>query len=253
WVGLPYAIAILLILGVHEFGHYLAARYYKIKATLPYFIPLPFAFGTFGAFIQMRSPVPNRTALFDVGIAGPLAGFVVTLPILAWGLVHSSLTGLPAEPSPLDMNAFNPSISILFALISKAIFQGDLTMANVIDLHPVAIAGWLGLIITALNLMPVGQLDGGHIVHAMFGHRNGAMIGQVTRFLVLILSLIQPLLLVWAFILLFCLPAIDEPALNDVSELDNGRDLLGLASLALLLLIILPLPHSAAHLLFGMR
>ncbi len=251
--GLPYAIAILLILGTHEFGHYLTARYYKIKATLPYFIPLPppFSFGTFGAFIQMRSPVPNRTALFDVGLAGPLAGFVVTVPLLAWGLMHSSLTSIPAEPSVLDTNAFNPNISILVALISKAVFQADLTMAQVIDLHPVAIAGWLGLIVTALNLMPVGQLDGGHIVHAMFGHRNGAIIGQVTRLLVLLLSFIQPLLLLWAIILL-CLPAIDEPALNDVSELDNARDLLGLASLVLLLLIILPLPHSLAHLLFEM-
>jgi membrane-associated protease RseP (regulator of RpoE activity) len=253
WIGLPYAIAIILILGTHELGHYLAARYYKIKATLPYFIPMPppFSFGTFGAFIQMRSPVPHRTALFDVGIAGPLAGFVVTVPLLLWGLMHSSLTGLPDQPNGLDINAFNPNISILFALVSKAVFQADLTMAQAIDLHPVAIAGWLGLIVTALNLMPVGQLDGGHIVHAMFGHRSGAIIGQVTRLLVLLLSLIQPLLLLWAIILL-CLPAIDEPALNDVSELDNGRDLLGLASLGLLLLIILPLPHSLAHLLLEM-
>ncbi|MEO0373070.1 MAG: site-2 protease family protein [Cyanobacteria bacterium P01_A01_bin.17] len=251
--GLPYAIAIMLILGIHESGHYLTARFYKIKATLPYFIPMPppFSFGTFGAFIQMRSPVPNRTALFDVGLAGPLAGFVVTVPLLTWGLMHSSLTSIPAQPSLLDTDAFNPSISILFALISKAAFPVELTMAQMIDLHPVAIAGWLGLIITALNLMPVGQLDGGHIVHAMFGHRNGAIIGQVTRLLVLLLSFIQPLLLLWAIILL-CLPAIDEPALNDVSELDNGRDLLGLVSLALLLLIILPLPHSLAHLLFEM-
>ena len=253
WVGLPYAIAILLILGTHEFGHYLAARYYRIKATLPYFIPMPppFSFGTFGAFIQMRSPVPNRTALFDVGMAGPLAGFVVTVPLLAWGLALSSLTRLPTEPNVLDTSAFNPSISILFALISKAVFQADLTMTQGIDLHPVAIAGWLGLIVTALNLMPVGQLDGGHIVHAMYGHRSGAIIGQVTRLLILLLALIQPLLLLWAIILL-CLPAVDEPALNDVSELDSARDLLGLASLALLLLIILPLPHSLAHLLFEM-
>lgn len=252
-IGLPYAIAIMLILGIHESGHYLAARYYKIKATLPYFIPMPppFSFGTFGAFIQMRSPVPNRTALFDVGLAGPLAGFVVTVPLLVWGLMQSTLTSAPAQPSLLDMDAFNPSTSVLFALISKAIFPTELTMAQTIDLHPVAIAGWLGLVVTALNLMPVGQLDGGHIVHAMFGHRNGAIIGQVTRLLVLLLSFIQPLLLLWAIILL-CLPAIDEPALNDVSELDHGRDLLGLISLALLLLIVLPLPHSLAHLLFEM-
>ncbi|MGF1604589.1 MAG: site-2 protease family protein [Thermosynechococcaceae cyanobacterium] len=250
WAGLPYAIAILLILGVHEFGHYFTARYYKIKATLPYFIPLPFSFGTFGAFIQMRSPMPNRVALFDVGIAGPIAGLVATLPLLIWGLLHSSLTGLPANPNVLDLHAFNPSVSVLFALISKAVFQADLTMAQVIDLHPVAIAGWLGLIVTAFNLMPIGQLDGGHIVHAMFGHRQGIMIGQIARLLILLLSLIQPLLLVWAFILLW-FPVADQPALNDVSELDNRRDFMGLVSLGVMLLIILPLPHSIAHLLLG--
>lgn len=253
WSGLPYALAVILILGCHEFGHYLTARWYQIKATLPYFIPMPppFSFGTFGAFIQMRSPVPNRTALFDVAIAGPLAGFIVTVPLLAWGLMHSQLTSFPDQPSLLSTDAFNPSFSILFALVSKAVFQSELTLSQAIDLHPVAIAGWLGLIVTALNLMPVGQLDGGHIVHAMFGHRNGAIIGQISRLLILLLSLIQPLLLLWAIILL-CIPAVDEPALNDVSELDNRRDLLGLVSLGLMLLIILPLPHSLAHLLFEM-
>jgi membrane-associated protease RseP (regulator of RpoE activity) len=249
--GLPYAIAILFILGVHEFGHYFTTRYYKIKATLPYFIPLPFSFGTFGAFIQIKSPMPNRVALFDVGVAGPIAGFAVTLPLLAWGLMHSSLTGLPSNPNVLDLDAFNPSISVLFALISKAVFQADLTMAKMIDLHPVAIAGWLGLIVTAFNLIPIGQLDGGHIVHAMFGHRKAIVIGQVSRLLILLLSLIQPLLLLWAFILLF-FPMVDQPALNDVSELDNQRDFVGIISLGVMLLIILPLPHSVAHLLLEM-
>lgn len=249
--GLPYALSLLGILGIHELGHYLTARFYRIRATLPYFIPFPFAIGTFGAFIQMRSPVPHRRALFDVGLAGPLSGFVVTLPVLLWGLAHSQGVPLPLNSAEsLDFAAFNPKISILIALLSKLVLGDQLTATTAIQLHPVAIAGCLGLVVTALNLMPVGQLDGGHIVHAMFGQRAGALIGQVTRFLVLVLALVQPWLLFWGIILLF-IPVVDEPALNDVSELDNRRDFIGLAALSVLLLIVLPVPNSLASLLFA--
>ncbi|NJK29542.1 MAG: site-2 protease family protein [Acaryochloris sp. RU_4_1] len=249
--GLPYAIALMAILGLHELGHYFTARFYKIKASLPYFIPVPFILfpiGTLGAFIQMRSPIPNRKALFDVGIAGPLAGLVITIPILIWGLMQSTIVPLPDKLEGLPFDAMNPSSSILFSLLSKLTLGSELTLGQAIDLHPLAISGWIGLIVTALNLMPIGQLDGGHIVHAMFGQRNGAVIGQISRLLVLLLSIIQPLLVFWAIILLF-MPTVDQPALNDVSELDNTRDLIGLSALGLLVLIILPLPHSLAHLL----
>ncbi len=251
-LGLPYAASLMLILGVHELGHYLAARRYRIQSTLPYFIPVPpapiFPFGTFGAFVQMRSPVPNRKALFDVGIAGPLAGLVVTIPILMWGLAHSSTTALGEDSSILNFDSFRPSTSILIALLSKLALGSEVTATTAIDLHPVAIAGLLGLVVTALNLMPVGQLDGGHVVHAMFGQRMGAAIGQVSRLLVLALAFAQREFLVWA-ILLFFMPVIDEPALNDVSELDNRRDLLGLIALGLLILIVLPAPPVLADLL----
>jgi membrane-associated protease RseP (regulator of RpoE activity) len=246
--GLPYALPLMAILGIHELGHYLTARFYQIRASLPYFIPVPFSIGTFGAFIQMRSPIPNRKVLFDVGIMGPLAGFVITLPVLIWGLYHSQVVPLPEKPDPLNFNSFNPNFSVLLILISRFIFGSELMTNTGIDLHPAAIAGCLGLVVTALNLMPIGQLDGGHIVHAMYGQRVGAAIGQITRFIVLILSLVQPVLMFWA-ILLFFMPAIDEPALNDVSELDNRRDLFGLLSLALLLLIILPAPDLLSGLL----
>jgi membrane-associated protease RseP (regulator of RpoE activity) len=246
--GLPYALALMTILGIHELGHYLTARFYKIRSTLPYFIPVPFFLGTFGAFIQMRSPVPNRKALFDLSIAGPLAGFVVTLPLLIWGLVHSTVVPLPTKPGVLDTNAFNPNYSLLLALLSKLALGTELTANKAIDLHPVAVAGFLGLVVTALNLMPVGQLDGGHIVHAMFGQRVAAAIGQIARFLLLGLSLIQPGFLLWAIILFF-MPIVDEPALNDVSELDNRRDFWGLLALVLLVIIILPAPKAIAQLL----
>ncbi len=246
--GLPYSLGLLSILGVHELGHYFTARFYKIRATLPYFIPVPFFLGTFGALIQMRSPVPNRKALFDVGIAGPVAGFILTVPLLIWGLANSEVVTQTAKPGLLDPNALNPKYSFLLALFSKLALGSQLTPESAINLHPLAVAGCLGLIITALNLMPVGQLDGGHIIHAMLGQRTAIVIGQISRLLLLLLSLVQPGFLLWAIILLF-MPLMDEPALNDVTELDNKRDFVGLLAIALLVMIILPLPPAIANLL----
>jgi membrane-associated protease RseP (regulator of RpoE activity) len=254
--GLPYALALMAILSIHELGHYLVAKSYKMRTTLPYFIPVPpleflsakFILGTFGAFIQMRSPVPNRKALFDVGIAGPLAGFVVTIPLLIWGLAHSSVVQLSEASRLFNFESLNPRFSLLLTLLSKLALGSQFTPEMAIHLHPVAIAGYIGLIVTALNLMPVGQLDGGHIVHAMFGQRTGAAIGQITRLLMLLLALLEPDLILWAIILLF-MPVADEPALNDVSELDNWRDLWGLLALVILVSIVLPPPATITGLL----
>jgi membrane-associated protease RseP (regulator of RpoE activity) len=251
-VGLPYALALMTILGVHEFAHYFVARRYQIRATFPYFIPIPptgfFPFGTFGAFIQMRSPVPNRKALFDVGIAGPIAGFIVTIPLLIWGLAHSTPTPLSDESSLLNFTSFTPLNSLLLTLLTR-LSGSEWTAVSALKLHPVAVAGCLGLVVTALNLMPVGQLDGGHMVHAMFGQRVGSVIGQVSRLLVLALSFKVQEYMVWA-ILLFFIPVVDEPALNDVSDLDDRRDFLGLAALVLLIAIILPAPQAITQVLF---
>jgi membrane-associated protease RseP (regulator of RpoE activity) len=246
--GLPYALGLITILGIHELGHYFTARFHKIRSTLPYFIPVPFFLGTFGAFIQMRSPIPNRKALFDVSIAGPIAGFVATLPLLLWGLANSEVVPISEKTGLLNPNALNPKYSILLALLSKIALGSELTTKSALDLHPVAVAGFLGLIVTALNLMPVGQLDGGHIVHAMFGQRTAVVIGQISRLFLLILSFIRQEFLLWAILLLF-IPLVDEPALNDVTELDNKRDVLGLLAIALLLLIVLPLPEALARVL----
>ncbi|MBD2092184.1 site-2 protease family protein [Microcoleus sp. FACHB-1515] len=251
--GLPYALSLMAILGTHELAHYFAARRYRIRATLPYFIPVPpaafFPFGTFGAFIQMRSPVPNRKALFDVGIAGPLAGFLVALPLLIWGLAHSTPTELGETSSLLNFTSFTPTNSLLLTLLSKMALGSQFTAESALKLHPIAVAGCLGLVVTALNLMPVGQLDGGHMVHAMFGQRVGAVIGQVSRLIVLALALKVQEYLLWA-ILLFFMPVVDEPALNDVSDLDNRRDFLGLMALSLLVLIVLPAPPAVTQILF---
>jgi membrane-associated protease RseP (regulator of RpoE activity) len=239
--GLPYALALMTILGIHELGHYLVAQRYQIRTTLPYFIPVPFFLGTFGAFIQMRSPVPHRKALFDVAIAGPVAGFIATIPFLIWGLANSSVVPLSDKSNMLNFDSFNPRFSLLMTLLSKLTLGSALTSNVAIDLHPVAVAGYLGVIVTALNLMPVGQLDGGHIIHAMLGQQAAIAIGQVARFLLLGWSLVQPGFLLWA-ILLFLMPVNDEPALNDVTTLDNQRDFWGLLAMALLIAMILPMP-----------
>ncbi len=247
--GCLYSIPLLTILGVHELAHYLTARAYKVQVTLPYFIPVPFFLGTFGAFIQTRSPIPNRKALFDISIAGPMAGLVATLPFLLWGLAHSQPVPMPEKPTFGDLQAFNPTYTLLLAVLSKLMLGNALMEGMALKLHPMAIAGCLGLVVTALNLMPVGQLDGGHIVHAMVGQRKGAIIGRVTRVLMLLLCIRLPDFLLWA-VLLFLMPSTDEPALNDVTELDNQRDLWGLVAIAALLVIILPPPAAITRLLF---
>lgn len=248
--GLPYAVSLLIILGCHEMGHYLTARRYGMQVTLPYFIPVPFFLGTLGAFIQMKSPVPNRRALFDVGIAGPLAGLVAAVPLLLWGLAQSTVVAIPETGSSLlNFEALDPKASLMLTLMSKLVLGSAVAADQAIQLHPVAIAGCLGLVVTALNLMPVGQLDGGHIVHAMYGQRIGGIVGQVARLLVFGLALVHPELMIWA-ILLFFIPAADQPALNDVSELDDRRDFLGLLALTLLVMIVLPAPGILTRLLY---
>ncbi|MEM6448734.1 MAG: site-2 protease family protein [Cyanobacteria bacterium P01_D01_bin.105] len=245
--GLAYGLSLMVILGVHESGHYLATRYHKLKSTLPYFIPVPFFLGTFGAFIQMRSPMPNRRALFDIGIAGPLAGLAVSLPILFWGLLNSSVVPLGESSQLFTFETLDPSRSILLLVISKLALGSSLQADSALQLHPVAISGFLGLIVTALNLMPVGQLDGGHIVHAMYGQRTAAVVSQVARLLMLLMSFVYQEYFLWAILLLFIPSA--EPALNDVSELNGRRDFLGLLSLTLLVMIILPAPATLSRIL----
>src|SRR6202048_4558440 len=176
-VGLPYSIGLLLILGVHELGHFFMARRHAMDVTPPYFIPVPFGLGTFGAFIQMRSPPVNRKTLFDVAVAGPLAGFVIAVPALLLGLRSSSITaGGAGTLSHGVLHGATVGSSILFTVLSKISLGDAAQYGALVQLSPLAFAGWLGLFITALNLLPVGQLDGGHITRAMFGSRIGQTI-----------------------------------------------------------------------------
>ena len=155
--GLPYAITLMLILMAHEFGHWFACYYHGIDASLPYFLPAPTFIGTFGAFIRFRSAVTGRRALFDVGVAGPLAGFAFSIPAMGIGLALSKV--VPGIGAQGEMQIGTP---VLFRLIELWLFPGALPLD--IYLHPVARAAWVGMLLTALNLLPVGQLDGNHIV-----------------------------------------------------------------------------------------
>jgi membrane-associated protease RseP (regulator of RpoE activity) len=156
-----------------------------------------------------------------------------------WGLAHSEVVPLSDSSGWLNFQSLNPRFSLLLTVLSKWALGSVLAPKMAIHLHPVAVAGYIGLVVTAFNLMPVGQLDGGHIVHAMYGQRTGIAIGQVVRLLVLVRAMLEPDLLIWGIILLL-LPVADEPALNDVSELDNWRDFWGLIALVILAAIILP-------------
>jgi membrane-associated protease RseP (regulator of RpoE activity) len=212
--------------------------------TPPYFIPVPFALGTFGAFIKIKSLTPNRRALFDVAVAGPLAGLVFAIPALLIGLRFSAV--VPGHvPVGLDEGGVNIGSSMLLALLAK-ISLGTATLPGAqLLLHPLAFAGWLGLIVTALNLLPIGQLDGGHISHALFGSRNARGISMVAMAALFVLALfVWQGLMFWAFVVFFIAGTRDAPAANDLTPVGWPRRALGYFTFLVLLLIIVPVPHS---------
>jgi len=244
-VGLLYSIGLLLILGVHESGHFFMARRHAMDVTPPYFIPVPFGLGTFGAFIQMRSPPANRKALFDVAVAGPLAGLVIAVPALLLGLRSSSITaGGDGTLSHGFLHGATVGSSILFTVLTKISLGDAAQYGALVHLSPLAFAGWLGLFITALNLLPVGQLDGGHITRAMFGSRVGQTISSVAMWSLFLLALfVWPGLMMWALIVFF-IAGRGAPPLNDVTPLDAGRMVVGYIAMLILILILAPMPHS---------
>ena len=242
--GLPYALALLLILGAHELGHYFTARRHGIAVSLPYFIPIPFALGTFGAFIKMKSLAADRRQMFDVAVAGPLAGLVIAIPALLLGLQYSEVVTGPSAPGMM-MGGADVGSSVLFAFLAKAALGEAILEGHRLVLHPIAFAGWLGLLVTALNLVPVGQLDGGHLVHALLGHRTARIVGVTALGALVVLGLfVWSGLLFWALLIYLIAGTSDVPPLNDVSRVGRGRVALGAATFALLLLILLPVPHA---------
>jgi len=170
--GLWYSVPILAILGTHEMGHYLACRYYGVEASRPYFLPMPFVLtGTLGAFIRIREPIPNKRQLFDIGIAGPIAGFLVAVPILCAGMYLSRVVELPPA---FDGGGFRVGKPLLYMAVRWLTF-GTVPAGSIVEMHPVLFAAWFGLLATALNLFPIGQLDGGHISYAVLGRKSTAV------------------------------------------------------------------------------
>lgn len=231
--GLSFSVTLMLILLAHELGHYFACVHYGIDASLPYFLPAPTPIGTLGAFIRIRSPIYTRRALFDVGIAGPLAGFVMLLPAMAIGLAFSKVIPGIAERGELVFGV--PAIQRIFEL---AIFPG--AHAADIYLHPVARAAWVGTLATALNLLPIGQLDGGHILYALTADKHKLLSRIFVAALVPLGIFYSRSWLVWAALLFFF--ALRHPVICDNTPLDKNRTLLGVAALVIFLLTFTVVP-----------
>ncbi len=236
--GAPFAFTLLAILGVHEFGHYFTARHYHASVSLPYFIPAPppFLFGTMGAIIRMRSPAKDRNSLFDIAAAGPLAGLVIAVPAILLGLEWSTVAPVP----PGGHIVFGDSLLMRFLIYLKF---GPLAQGMDVFIHPVALAGWVGLFVTALNLFPVGQLDGGRIAYALFGRRH-RLVGIATFLGLLALGAVTGAAnwVIWAALLFFLVGFHHSPPLDDVTPLTPLRWLVGVLCLLLLVLLIPPVP-----------
>ncbi len=253
--GLPFAGTLMTILLCHELAHYIASRKNHTVATLPYFIPAPTIFGTFGAFIKMKSPILTRRALIEIGASGPIAGFIISVAACIIGLHISKVIPLPQGEGTLSLGD-----SLLFSFLSRALLGATPAHYDIL-LHPVAFAGWIGLFVTSLNLIPIGQLDGGHICYALLGERHR----YVSRLLVGILAIFGligvsslflasqslssfsglDVWLVWA-ILLLILGIKHPPVVYWESPLDPKRRTIGFLSLVIFIITFIPAPFKGS-------
>jgi membrane-associated protease RseP (regulator of RpoE activity) len=262
--GFPFAGSLVAILFTHEMGHYVLARRYGVRATLPYFIPVPFGAGMLGAVIRMRSPIPSRRATLDIGAAGPLAGLAIAVPLLLLGLSLSEVREIGA---PAVASALQSPYALVRALLAgepirgtsgELVFFGDsavtwaaarlvfgaLPAGHDVVLHPVAFAAWLGLLVTTLNLVPVGQLDGGHVLYALFGRRRARLVGRAVSAALLAAGIFWTWSwLVWWGLSRFVIGLGHPPALAE-EPLGPGRKAIAWLSLALFLLTFVPVPVS---------
>jgi membrane-associated protease RseP (regulator of RpoE activity) len=233
--GLRMTIGLISILLTHEMGHYLACRYYGVDATLPFFLPAPFTLaGTLGAFIRIRAPIPHRRALFDIGVAGPLAGFAVCLPVLWLGLREATLTSL--DPAAGGIFLGEPLLFQWAARLLHGTVPDDMTLT----LGPLGLAAWFGLFVTALNLMPIGQLDGGHVTYSIL-REQAQRISRIGSWVCVGLVYFGPNWILWA-VLLRILGRRHPPTLNDHLPVGRGRRLVGLLSLVVFVLCFVPDP-----------
>ncbi len=236
WRGLPFSLTLLLILGSHELGHWWMARRHRMQVSLPYFLPAPSFVGTFGAFIKMRSPILDRRSLLDIGVAGPFAGLLVAIPVLLVGLALS-------EARTLDGGAgIALGNSLLFSFAAWVV-HGTLPESIALVLHPAAFSGWIGLLVTCLNLLPVGQLDGGHVAYALLGARQRPLALAIVAILVILGIAGWIGWLVWAGILL-ALGLRHPPVIYEWIPLDRRRRAVGWLALGVFVLTFSPAPFS---------
>lgn len=244
--GLWYSGTILAILGCHELGHYFACRYYDVDASLPFFLPAPLPLtGTLGAFIRIREPIPSKRMLFDIGIAGPIAGFVVAIPALVIGLLLSRVVVFPPDLEGLTLGE-----PLLFKLVSWVIW-GTIGNDYTVNLHPMAFAAWFGLLATSLNLFPIGQLDGGHISYAVLGSRS-SLVTLVMIAAALVLTWFSTSWLVWTVlmvIMLFTFGRHHPKTFDENVPLDRNRQLLALFAVLMFVLCFTPAPIEPIQLI----
>ena len=244
--GFWYSGTILAILGCHEFGHYAACRYYAVDASLPFFLPAPFPLtGTLGAFIRIREPIPTKRMLFDIGIAGPIAGFLVALPALFIGLSMSRVVELPQGFTGVELGE-----PLLFQFASWLLW-GSPPEGYSINLHPIAFAAWFGLLATALNLFPIGQLDGGHISYAVLG-RKSSHVTLVMIFAAIVLTYFSPSWMVWTTLMIGMLLIFGRhhPRTFDENDpLDRQRIALAIIALVMFVLCFTPAPIEPLELI----
>ena len=237
--GLPFSLTLLLILLCHEFGHYFMAKKHGVEATLPYFIPAPSIIGTFGAVIKMKSPLYSKRSLLDVGAAGPLAGVAIAIPAILIGLRLSEIRLVAGMKGGIGLGS-----SLLFELLSR-IAVGVVPDNYDIVLHPIAFAGWIGLVVTMLNLLPIGQLDGGHIAYALFGRQWHRLLSYLVLPVLFVLGVKGwEGWLIWCVLSLFVMGTKHPPTLDDHLPLDKNRQLIGGLALVIFILTFTPVPFT---------
>ncbi|WP_339105683.1 site-2 protease family protein [Haloterrigena salinisoli] len=251
WHAWPFTVAILGVLGIHEMGHYVLSRYHNVDASLPYFIPVPTLIGTMGAVIRMKGRIPNRKALFDIGVAGPLAGLVATVAVTIIGLHLPPVTApqsVVTDPNAIELRlGYPPLLELLAAAFDRPLYRGDPAMS----VNPVVIGAWVGMFVTFLNLIPVGQLDGGHILRAMVGDLHETISALVPGALFALAGYLYYIgdhgvqavfvWLLWGFLTtLLASAGAAHPVTDD--RLGTGRQVLGVVTFGLGLLCFMPVP-----------
>lgn len=269
WSGAPYAASLLAILSAHEFGHYLMGRHHGVHVTLPYFIPMPFTLlGTMGAFINMKETPKNRRQLLDIGLAGPLAGLIVAIPVLLFGLSLSKVEALPTQV-PAGTSFLMEGNSLLYLALKyisfnqllpapitydglpgwmywlRFFFTGQPYPSGGLDvmLHPVAWAGWVGILVTALNLIPAGQLDGGHILYVLVGRKRATFLLPVVLITIAALGFVWSGWWLWAALIFFLGRTYAEP-LDQITPLDGQRKMLAALAIVIFFLVFTPVPFN---------